>query len=70
MKGVINLCNLWVILTLKTYLIFVSVVVFHSVCHFEKNNNCMPPDNSFPPPPPDPRPPIPPLGKGASHIYY
>ena len=29
-----NLCNLWVILMLKTYLMFISVGLVHSVCHY------------------------------------
>ena len=33
-KGVTNSCNLWVIRKLNTYLIFVSGVVVHSVCHY------------------------------------
>ena len=33
-KGGTNLCNLWVILMLKTYLMFISVVVVHFVCHY------------------------------------
>ena len=33
-KGSTNLCNLSVIFKLKNYLIFVSGVVVHSVCHY------------------------------------
>ena len=33
-KGVTNSCNLLVIIKLNTYLIFVSGVVVHSVCHY------------------------------------
>ena len=33
-KGVTNSCNLWVIIKLNTYLIFISGGVVHSVCHY------------------------------------